>query len=303
VVRIVNQGSFILILAVLKLTNLISLQTLLMANLAGCVITSIICIAAKWTQMRTIVCRTKECVLEIYHFGKYSVGTTISTNLLRSSDAFIITAMFGPAGPAALAIYNLPMRLMEIIEIPLRSFLATGMPEMSAAYNQNRKKDVAYIMQKYAGMLTLALIPVSLSGIILADYAVGLLGGGKYLHTHDGFLAATALRIFLSFAMFYPIDRFIGVSLDIVHQPKANFIKVLLMLAANVIGDFSGILIFDNIDGVALATLLPFLVGVGYGYYRLKKYLDFTVTGIFKVGYIEGMQLVRQTLNKNKQVS
>jgi len=295
IVRIINQGSIILFIIALILVHQINLQTVLMANLAGCMLTTVICFAARWTRFRMLFSRSKACVLEVYHFGKYSVGTSISTNLLRSSDSFIIKFMLGTA---ALAVYSLPMRLMAMIEIPLSSFLATGMPEMSAAYNQGRKKDVAYIMQKYAGMLTLALIPVSLVGIACADIAVGILGGAKYIGTTNGMQAAMALRIFLTFAMFYPIDRFIGVSLDIVHQPKANFIKVLLMLAANVIGDFSGVFIFHNIDGVALATVLPFLVGVGYGYYRLKKHLDFSIAGIFKVGFIEGKQLMQQYVNK-----
>ncbi len=295
--RVLNQGSIILFIVILIFTGHINLQTVLMANLAGCVITSVVCFAARWTRFRTLFSRSKACILEVYHFGKYSVGTSISTNLLRSSDSFIITFMLGPA---ALAVYSIPMRLMAIIEIPLTSFLATGMPEMSAAFNQNRIKDVANIMQKYAGMLTMALIPVSLVGIALAPMAVGILSGAKYIGTHEGVLAATALRIFLTFAMFYPIDRFIGVSLDIVHQPKANFIKVLLMLAANIIGDFSGIYIFHNVDGVALATLLPFLVGVGYGYYRLRKYLDFSIGGIFKTGYTEVKILLQQYTNKKK---
>jgi O-antigen/teichoic acid export membrane protein len=300
VLRVINQGSIFLFIVGLIWIHKLSLQTVLIANLAGCILTSILCFAYRWTRVFMFFSRTKQSILEVYHFGKYSVGTSISTNLLRSSDSFIIKFMLGTA---ALGVYSLPMRLMAVIEIPLSSFLATGMPEMSAAYNQGRKSDVAYIMQKYAGMLTLALVPVSLIGIAFANIAVGILGGPAYVGTYEGMLAATALRIFLTFAMFYPIDRFIGVSLDIVHQPKANFIKVLLMLAANIVGDFSGVFIFHNIDGVALATLLPFLTGVGYGYYRLKKHLDFSIAGIFKIGFTEGKLLIKQYLDKKNAIA
>jgi O-antigen/teichoic acid export membrane protein len=112
----------------------------------------------------------------------------------------------------------------------------------------------------------------------LADVAVGLLGGSQYVGTSS----VTVYRIFMSFAMFYPIDRFIGVTLDIIHQPRINFYKVLVMLATNIVFDFIGVY-YGNISGVALATLFTFLSGVFFGYYWLRKYLDFTILGIFQV--------------------
>jgi len=294
--RMISQGVFIVLIGVLIFFRKTNLQTVLVANLLSNGILSGICIVNGWAKIRSFFNRERECIREIFHFGKYSVGTTISTNLLRSSDTFIIMFVLGAAGPAAVAMYNIPMRLMEIIEIPLRSFLATGMPSMSEAFNKNKKDEVVYIMKKYAGMLTLALIPVSVVAVVLANLAVGLIGGGKYVGTD----AVIAYRIFMSFAMFYPIDRFMGVTLDIIHQPRINFLKVLVMLATNVIFDFAGIYTFGNINGVALATLFTFLSGVFFGYYWLKKYLDFTLTGIFKTGYIELKWLVQETLNKRK---
>ncbi|MEO7766233.1 MAG: polysaccharide biosynthesis C-terminal domain-containing protein, partial [Ferruginibacter sp.] len=104
-------------------------------------------------------------------------------------------------------------------------------------------------------------------------------------------------------AMFYPIDRFLGVTLDIIHKPKINFFKVLIMLATNVVFDFTGIYLFGNINGVALATLFTFLSGVFFGYYWLRKYLDFTIPGIFKTGYYELKAVLQNAFFKNKVVT
>ena len=289
--RIINQGSFIIFLIVLILFHQINLTTVILINFICNVLVSIVCVSSGWSRIRSFGKRTKESICEIFHFGKYSVGTSISTNLLRSSDSFIIMFILGPA---ALAMYNIPMRLMEIIEIPLRSFLATGMPTLSEAFNKNQKDKVAKIMEKYAGILTLALIPVSLLAIGLADIAIGIIGGGKYMGTY----AVSVYRIFMSFAMFYPIDRFLGVTLDIIHKPRINFFKVLVMLATNIIFDFIGIYSFGNINGVALATLFTFLSGVAFGYYWLRKYLNFTMRGIFTTGYIELTGFIKNALHK-----
>lgn len=294
VLRVINQGSFILGIIVLILIGEVHLQTILLTNFLVNVLVSATTLFLGWTQFRSFFSRTKATIVEIYHFGKFSVGTTISANLLRSSDTFIITFLLGPA---ALAVYNIPIRLMEFIEIPLRSTIATGMSSLAKAFNRNNLKEVGYILQKYAGTLTILFIPVAIGALLLADVGVGLLGGGKYVNTE----AANVYRIMMVLAIFYPIDRFIGVSLDIIHQPKANFIKVVLMVFANVLGDFLGILLLGNIYGVALGTLLPLCVGIFYGYYRLKKYVHFKLSVIFIFGFIQVRSKVKQFIKKRRK--
>ena len=294
ILRVLNQGSFLVFVLILIFFHNVNLTTVLIVNFSCNIIVSATCILAGWAKMRSFTKRSKECIKEIFHFGKYSVGTTISSNLLRSSDSFIIMFVLGPAGPAALAMYNIPLRLMEVIEIPLRSFLATGMPSMSEAFNRNRKDEVALIMQKYAGMLTLVLIPISIGGILFADLAIHIVGGEKYLGTY----AVSVFRIFMSFAWLFPVDRFLGVTLDIIHKPKINFFKVLVMLSTNVLFDFIGIYLFGNINGIAIATLFNFLAGVMFGYYWLSKYLSISMTGIFQTGYQELKTTIQNKLRK-----
>lgn len=280
ILRVLTQGSFIICLLLLIFFKQVDLDHLLLVNFLINIMVSCIAIIFKWTHISTFFKRSKKCILEIFHFGKFSVGTTISANLLRSSDTFIITFLLGPA---ALAIYNIPLRLMELIEIPIRSSVSTAMSSMAKAVNRNNLKEVVYILQKYAGTLFFIFIPIAIGGILFADIAVSLLGGGKYVNTE----AANLYRIMMVMAVFYPIDRFIGVSLDIIHQPKINFIKVILMLVLNVSGDFIGIFTFGNLYGVALSTLFPLVIGMFFGYYNLNKFIPFKFSNIFVFGHIQ----------------
>lgn len=293
-IRFINQGLFIILVAALIFTGNTNLQNIIYANLATSFVTSVFTIFTGWSRITSIVKWTRLGVADMYHFGKYSVGTTLSSNLFRSSDTFIINFMLGPG---ALAIYNLGQRLMEIIEIPLRSFAATGMPELSAAYNQNNKGKVIFTMQKYAGMLTMVLIPACLLAVIFADVAIHIIGGGKYVGTE----AANVFRLFMIFALLYPLDRFMALTLDVIHQPKINFIKVLIMLAGNIIADFAGVYLFHNIYGVALATIVPTLIGVSIGFWALSRYQPFSIMSVYKVGYKELMILLRQWRQKMKK--
>ncbi len=291
--RFINTALFIIFVCMLLYFHNVHLQTVVYANLAASLITSLFVLFAGWTRVLEFARRTKACTIELYHFGKYSVGTNISSVLLNNSDTFIINFMLGPA---QLAIYNLGRKWLEIIEIPLRSTIATAMPTMSAAYNQHKKAEVIYIMKKYCGTLTLLLVPVVMFAVVFANIAITVIGGGKYAGTE----ATNVFRIFMTFALLFPADRFFGLTIDVIHQPRINFIKVLVMLAANIITDFIGIYIFGNIYGVALASIFPTMIAVGVGYWTMRKYYPFAFTSVYTLGYAEIKILFARTLQRFK---
>jgi O-antigen/teichoic acid export membrane protein len=241
--------------------------------------------------------RTRAATMEIFNFGKYSVGTSLSANLFSRSDVFIITGMLGPA---AVAVYSLGQKFMELVEIPLRSFAATAMPSLSSAYNRNNKEEVIYILKKYAGILTILLVPACLISVLLANVAINLVGGGQYAGTTMGIQAANVYRLFMTFALLYPADRFLALTLDVINKPHINFYKILAMLAANITGDVAGILIFGNVYGVALTTFFPILIGALIGFYHLRKYQPFAFFDIYRLGYTEVMASVKQYWQKFK---
>ncbi|WCT10568.1 lipopolysaccharide biosynthesis protein [Mucilaginibacter jinjuensis] len=289
-VRFVNRGSFILFIIALIITKKMSLETLLYAYLISNLITSIYVMLMGWSRISTLAKRSRASIMEIYNFGKYSVGTTLSSNMFRTSDTYIINFMLGPA---ALAIYNLGQSLMQLVEVPLVSFAATGMPILSAHYNQGNREGVIHTMKKYIGMLTIILLPACIIACLLADFAIGLIGGGKYVHTE----AANVFRLFMTFALLYPADRFSALTLDVIHRPQVNFYKVLVMLAANIIFDYLGILVLGNVYGVAITTVVPVLIAVIISYVELNKYQKYSFWSIYSAGWFETKQLYKQVLS------
>ena len=292
--RLINSGSMILIILILAYFKMASLYNLLLINFLTNCLTSLVAIVWGYTKIGSLLHRNKAYIKEITDFGKYSLGTNLSSNLLSSINTFVITFMLGPA---VLAVYNLPQRLMEIVEIPLRSFVGTGMSAMATAYNTNNLYHLYFVSKKYAGVLMFAFIPIVFFAFISADLAVKLLGGGKYVGTE----AANIFRLLMFFSLLYPIDRFNGVTLDILHQKKVNFYKVLVMIAANLPIAFIGIFLFHNIWGVAIATPFTLLAGLLFGYYHLKKHMEYSFKEICKIGYVESLEIVRNTIKKFKK--
>lgn len=284
-IRLLSQGMFVLGIIGLMLTGTASLAHVLYCYVGASIGTSVLTLVLGWARLNTLGQRTGACIRELSHFGKYSVGSYVGSSLLRSSDTFLINYFLGPA---PLAVYNLAGRFMEIIDIPLRSFMATAIPALSAAFNQQRLPEVARLLRKNAGLLTWGFVPVILGTILLADVPVWLIGGAKYQGTE----AANLLRISMAVAILFPIDRFIGVTLDVVNQPHLNLIKVFLMLALNVVGDVVALYFFHSIYGVALANVPPILAGFAFGYFQLKRFLPLSIRRILATGWLEGRTLL-----------
>ena len=277
-VRLINQVTFMGGVVLLHFLSKIDVLGVLYAYLASQLITSIYALVMGFTRIRSIALRTKAGITELFNFGKFSVGTTLISNLFRTSDTFIINFILNKQ---AVAIYNLGQTLMQLVEIPLRSFAATGMPELSAAYNQNNRVTVIGTMKRYTGTLTVILIPAVILGCIFADLPIYIIGGSKYTGTD----AANVFRLFLTFALLYPADRFFALTLDVIHHPKINFYKVLVMLIANVVFDWLGVSLLGSIYGIAIATVFPVMIGVLIGYRALCRYHPFTLGSIYVTGY------------------
>lgn len=292
--QLVGQGTFLTAIIILRFSHHTYFQSVIYAYFTCTCLTSLFSILTGWAKIISITKNTWATITEMFHFGKFSVATSISSYLLRGSDTFIIKFMF--ADPSVVGIYYLPQRLMEVIEIPLRSFIATALPSMSASIQNGDKREMTYIMKKYAGILTVLLIPVSIAAFMSADLVIHLIGGKKFLDT----AAANTFRIFMCFAILLPVDRFFGITLDILNKPQKNMTKVMLMLVVNVAGDFLGIYIFHNIYGVAIASIFTFIAGVFYGYWELKKTLDFTLVDIIKIGFTETRLIVLSLLTRVK---
>jgi len=280
--KLINQVLFTGAVIVLAVLHKATLTSVIYCYIAGNIAAGLTAILFNWTRVETIKDASKSYILEIYHFGKYSMGTTVSSNFFKVTDVFFINFFLGPA---ALAVYNLGGRLLQIIEIPIASFVASSLPGFSGYYNNKLYDDMAYMMKKMIGMLSIAIFAVTLLCIIFAEPIIGLIGGAKYYHTE----APNLFRIFMTIAILYPADRFFAVVLDVIHKPKINFYKILVMLTINLLCDYIGLTLYKSIYIVVIVNLFPVLAAIIISYYPLNKFYKFNFWDIYVVGYKEIM--------------
>jgi len=293
-VRIINSGGFFLILAFHFFVFRFSLLQLILAMLAVNGLTSFFCVAKGWDGLRHITSSSRETTGTLLHFGKYTTFTLIGTNLLRSADTLIIS--LSPLGPAAVALYSIPLKLTEFQMIPLRSFTATAFPKMSKASIQGKTDEFRSLFYNYSGALTYLFVIISIVSFVLADFLVLILGGPQYAGTDPvtGANTATIFRIFALYGLLLPLDRMTGIGLDSINKPEKNLIKVAFMVFANIVGDLFAVFMFKSLAAVAAATVLFTLIGVFIGFYFLDRQISINHRQIL----ISGLDFYRSSYQK-----
>lgn len=279
-IRIFSTGVFFLFILLNFLSLKLHIQYVVFAHLTVNLLTSVLSILKKWDGINNLFNATRQNNLKLFHFGKFTIGTLIGSNLLKSADTILIG--LSPFGPAAVALYSVPLKLTEIMEIPLRSFMATAFPKMSKASAMNENEEVRNVFYTYAGAITLLFIPVALVCVVFAKYFVLVLGGAQYLETN---VPIILFQIFAIYGLFLPIDRFTGVALDSINRPKKNFYKVIVMVALNIIGDLIALYVFKSLIMVAVVTILFTIVGQMVGFHFLNKEIRVNYLSIFRHGY------------------
>lgn len=284
VVKALRSGFFFLIIVFHFFFLEMTLTQLVMGLLVVNAITSLITIILGWDGTKYITKASKATNRTLLDFGKYTTFTLIGTNLLRSADTIIIS--LSPMGSAAVALFSIPLKLTELQQIPLRSFVATAFPKMSKASVQGNLEEVKDLFYTYSGTLTYLFVGMSLFTFVFAEYLVLILSGEQYLKVDPatGFNVVDIVRVFSIYGLLLPIDRMTGVGLDSINKPNINAVKVFIMVAANVIGDFIAIFVFESLILVAVASILFTLIGIWMGMYFLNKELNLSYREIFSSG-------------------
>lgn len=322
-IRIINVGSFMIFLIINYFYFQSGILIIMWAYIITNILSSLIASSLNWDGLFFILKANKQKSKIILNFGKYTSGTLIGTNLLKSADTFIL-GLSPFLGVTGVALYSIPLKLTEIMEIPVRSFAMTAFPKMSKASIAGNKDLVKKIWYENVGGLTFLLLPVLVVSFIFAEEFVTLMGGAEYRET------ASVFRIFCFYGLLLPFDRFTGVALDSINMPKQNFIKVVYMTASNIIGDaivvfgFYYLILFVSastlffigysnpqiitetasmftmitvLELVAIITIGFTIIGIFVGLHFLRKELDIKLKFVFSGGVVFVEKFLKRKIN------
>ncbi len=201
------------------------------------------------------------CIRNLIDYGRYVLGTNISSILINKVDIFILGFLLGPVG---VAFYNAASKLINVVEIPLTSISQVVFPKISQVYQNNSRPETGQLIEHSATIVLTVMLPLCLLLGFFAETALVFVAGEEYRSS------AIILQILAYSAVIKSIGRIFGISLDAIGRPQRNYRLILASIGINVSLNFI-LFPFFGITGIALATFLSLSFGSTLAFYYLKK--------------------------------
>jgi O-antigen/teichoic acid export membrane protein len=271
--RIITFGFFFLFLVAHYFYFHLPVEKIGWGYITGHTLSSLLALVLGWCDWRFWKSVPIKKMKELFNFGKYSLGSQLSEHLLKSIDSFMLGYFLSPV---AVAIYQVPNKIVEGFEILIRSFGINLHNQLSLLFKNNKIDDFRKVLYQYIRNLTLFFLLIALFLIPLSTWIVVWLGGDEYESS------ASVLRIFMIFYLFMPFFKFVDVGLDASWKPNIIYIKTSIMLIINIVGNFIAIHFFQSIEGVAMVSVLVYGLGAVAGWVMLGKVMPLFIGKLIK---------------------
>lgn len=189
-------------------------------------------------------------IMKQWNFGKYVVGTNLSSMLYKSIDQFMLGVMISTE---AVAKYSIAVRVTNLVEVPTTAISTVVFPQSVKRQQTGGDESVRYLYEKSVGVILALMVPMSLFILLLPRFVVWFVAGDQYADT------ATVLQITILYTLFVPYARQFGTLLDSMGQPRVNFFFTAISMILNVISNYIFIKQFGLI-GSAYGTLITYVV-------------------------------------------
>ncbi len=236
----------------------------------------------------------KQRFFTLFHFGKYVFGTNFSSMLFNRMDTLMLGVF---TSPAVVALYNIPTRINNYLDVPLNSIAQIIYPKISERYAKEGIRAVRYLYERSVGLLLAISIPLIIVTAVFSRFIVWLLAGDNYLS------AAPFVTAFAIMSLLKPYGRIMGLTLDAIGKPKLNFNLLLFSLIIN----FTLNLLFIpplGITGAVIGTFAAVWITIIIGQFIVKKYVpvNYWHPFIYMVRfYKDGWHKAMQWLPSKKQ--
>lgn len=208
---------------------------------------------------------------KVFHFGKYVMGTNISSLFFKSVDQFSIGYFLNAS---SVALYSSAMRLSNMIEYPATSIAEVVYPYSTTKINEMGEQVTKSIYEKSVGLTLTITLPIVLVTFIFSDLIIYIIAGSAYSES------AEILRITILFGLITPFNRQFGMAMDSTNRPHLNFLLLLIALGVNIISNMTFIH-YLGLIGAAYGTLLSYVIISIVGHLMLVKYFDVKLFGVF----------------------
>lgn len=251
VANVLRNGSLTAFLTYILVTgNLPSLSHFALVQIAGTLLAAVVSsfYVGEFLRIKPLV--NFGLLSRLFHFGKYTFGTNISSMFIKSTDSWMLGKV---ASPAAVAVYNPAIRLSNLFEIPTMAIAEMIFPQVAQKMKHQGKKGVKDLYEKSVSLMLALILPIVLPMFIYAEEIMSLIFGAAYTDS------ASILRITIFYSLIIPFNRQFGTVMDGLQKPKINFLFLVFTACLNVILNYT-LFHFMGIIGCAWGTLISFSI-------------------------------------------
>lgn len=187
---------------------------------------------------------------ELFHFGKYTFGTQVSSMFVKNTDSWMIGRLISTAG---VAVYNPALRISNLVEVPTLTIANMIFPQVPQKMKERGVAGIRDIYYKSVSCILAFMLPMVIPLFLFAETVITLVFGAEYIDS------APILRVTIFYSLIIPFNRQFGTLMDGLKHPKLNFYLLLMVAVLNVIFNFIFLNLFGLI-GSAYGTLLSYIV-------------------------------------------
>lgn len=189
-------------------------------------------------------------VKKLLKYGSFTFLTNLSTMLYKSIDKWMLGALLAPA---SVAIYDLCMRVNNLLEAPTQAIAQVVFPQSARKGESGGKDSIKKLYEGAVGAILALVLPAVLFVILFPKAIVLILGGEQYLES------ASILTITVFYALFLPFANQFGTILDSIGKPQTNLFFTLLGALINIVANYFFIVNFGVI-GAAYGTICTYVI-------------------------------------------
>ena len=268
-----RQGPFFLFLLYFWLNGIpIELVELAQFQVFTAALGSAIAVYHAWPYFRFSTKADWDWIKKLLDFGKYAVSTNLSIMLYKSMDKMMLGGLISTA---SVGIYDLAIRITNLMEIPTFSAAAVVFPQSAREMAKNGKAGVKKMYEQSVGAILALLIPIILFVEIFPEILILIIAGEDYLP------AVPLLRLTMLFGLFLPFGSQMGTVLESIGKPNINFYCTVFGFLLNIVFNYMFISWLGTI-GAAYGTLTTYAITFIITQIILYKTLDVNTLNVFK---------------------
>ncbi len=167
---------------------------------------------------------------QLLAFGKYTLGTNLSTMLYRSIDKLML-GIVPTAGAAGVALYEAAIKINNLADVPTHSMASLVFPQSAIRIGQSPQA-VGRLYEKAVGAILVPLLPMVAIVWLTAPWCIRFIAGPGYE------ASVPILRLTILYGLFLPFAVQFGTVMDAIGRQRLNFHLTLLGASLNMLFNY-----------------------------------------------------------------